>query len=345
MKKTKLIKDFNETELIDLCESLKFPKFHGSQIYKWLFQKNCHSINDMTNIPQKLKEQLNANYEIECLKIFKKNKSKIDNTTKFLLETNDKKFIEVVSMIDDNRHTVCISSQIGCNVDCDFCATGKMGITRNLSSGEITDQLLIVNKHIKQKITNVVFMGMGEPFLNYNNVINAANNFSNPKGFNLSTKKITISTAGILPQIKKFISESQKFKLAISLNASNDASRDAIMPINKKWNISSILNEIKKYKFNKHRVIMFEYVMLAGLNDRKEDALELSKLLKNISCKINLIPFNETYGVYQRPSLKSINSFAKILHENRGEYRVFVRWSKGEDIDAACGQLATNTNA
>ena len=344
MKKTKLIKDFNERELIDLCESFDFPKFHGSQIYKWLFQKKCNTINEMTNIPQKLKEKLSANYKINCLKIFKQNKSKIDNTTKFLLETHDKKYIEAVSMIDNNRHTVCISSQIGCNVDCDFCATGKMGITRNLSSGEITEQLLIVNKHINRKITNVVFMGMGEPFLNYNNVINAANNFSDPKGFNLSTKKITISTAGILPQIKKFISEEQKFKLAISLNASNDISRNRIMPINKKWNISSILNEIKKYKFSKHRIVMFEYVLLAGLNDRDEDALELSKLLKNITCKINLIPFNEIYGKYKRPSLKSINSFAKILHENKGQYRVFVRWSKGEDIDAACGQLATQTN-
>ena len=344
MKKTKLIKDFNEQELSDLCKSLDFPKFHGTQIYKWLFQKKCNSFNEMTNVPKQLKEKINTNYSIDCLKIFKKNRSKIDNTTKFLLETHDKRYIETVSMIDENRHTVCISSQIGCNVDCDFCATGKMGITRNLSSGEITEQLLIVNKHIDKKITNVVFMGMGEPFLNYNNVINAANNFSNPKGFNLSTKKITISTAGILPQIKKFISENQKFKLAISLNASNDKSRNTIMPINKKWNISSILNEIKKYKFNKHRVIMFEYVLLAGINDRYEDAMELSKMLKNISCKINLIPFNEIYGQYKRPSINSINSFAKVLHENKGQYRVFVRWSKGEDIDAACGQLATNSN-
>ena len=344
MKKTKLIKDFNEEELINLCETLNFPKFHGSQIYKWLFKNKCKSINEMSNVPQELKNKIKDNFKFDCLKIFKKNESKIDKTTKFLLETDDKKYIETVSMIDGNRHTVCISSQIGCNVDCDFCATGKMGIIRNLSSGEIIEQLLIIDKNITKKITNVVFMGMGEPFLNYNNVINAAKTFSNSRGFNLSTKKITISTAGILPQIQKFISEKQKYKLAISLNASNDQARNDIMPINKKWNISSILNEIKKYNFSKHRIIMFEYVLLKDFNDSEQDALELSQLLRNITCKINIIPFNDIYGSYKRPSIEKINSFAKILHDKRGEYRVFVRWSKGEDIDAACGQLATGEN-
>jgi len=344
MKKTTLIKDLNESDLMELCNSLNFPKFHGTQIYKWLFQKKCESINEMTDIPLDLQNRIIDKFQMDALTIFKKNKSKIDDTIKFLLKTKDDKYIETVSMIDGNRHTVCISSQIGCNVDCDFCATGKMGIIRNLSTGEIIEQLLIVSSHVSKSITNVVFMGMGEPFLNYNNVISASEVFSNPKGFNLSTKKITISTAGILPKIKKYISDKHKFKLAISLNAPNDKLRDIIMPINKKWDISKILNEIKNYDFNKHRIIMFEYVLLKDFNDSDEDALALSKLLKNIVCKINIIPFNEIYGSYKRPTLKKINSFAKILHDNRGEYRVFVRWSKGEDIDAACGQLATKSD-
>ena len=147
-----------------------------------------------------------------------------------------------------------------------------------------------------------------------------------------------------MPKIKKYISEKHKYKLAISLNAPNDKLRNIIMPINKKWNIEKILNEIKNYDFNKHRIIMFEYVLLKDFNDSKKDALELSNLLKNIVCKINIIPFNEIYGPYKRPTIKNINSFAKILHDNRGQYRVFVRWSKGEDIDAACGQLATKSD-
>tara|TARA_B100000029_G_scaffold428774_2_gene438851 strand:- start:829 stop:1866 length:1038 start_codon:yes stop_codon:yes gene_type:complete len=344
MKKTTQLKDLNENELMELCESFNFPKFHGSQIYKWLFQKKCDSINEMTDIPLELQNIINDKFEINSLEIFSKNKSKIDNTVKFLIKTKDEKYIETVSMIDGDRHTVCISSQIGCNVDCDFCATGKMGIIRNLSIGEIIEQLLIVNKNIKKNVTNIVFMGMGEPFLNYKNVLCASDVFANPKGFNLSTKKITISTAGILPKIKKYISEKHKYKLAISLNAPNDKLRNIIMPINKKWNIEKILNEIKNYDFNKHRIIMFEYVLLKDFNDSKKDALELSNLLKNIVCKINIIPFNEIYGPYKRPTIKNINSFAKILHDNRGQYRVFVRWSKGEDIDAACGQLATKSD-
>jgi len=218
-----------------------------------------------------------------------------------------------------------------------------MGFKRNLTVGEILEQLLIINKNIKHKVTNIVFMGMGEPFLNYTNVIKASEILSSPKGFNLSTKRITISTAGILPKIKQYVLEKHKYKLAISLNASNDTLRKEIMPINKKWDIKKLLAATKEYRFNRHRIIMFEYVLLKDFNDSDKDALELSKLLKNIRCKINLIPFNEIYGEYKRPDKDRIDSFAKILYDNKGDYRVFVRWSKGEDIDAACGQLATES--
>ena len=184
-------------------------------------------------------------------------------------------------------------------------------------------------------------MGMGEPFHNYNNVLNAADILHSPKGFNLAASRITISTVGMLPQIKKFINEKRKYKLAISLNASNDNVRSKIMPINKKWKISDLIEISKKYSNQKKRFVMFEYVLLKGINDSKTHAVELSNLLKGIPCKINLIPYNETDGIYRRSDLDVINQFSDILHEKREGYRVLVRWSKGQDIDAACGQLST----
>ena len=184
-------------------------------------------------------------------------------------------------------------------------------------------------------------MGMGEPFHNYENVLNAADIFHSPKGFNLASTRITISTAGLLPQIKQFIKEKRRYKLAISLNATDDGVRDGIMPINKKWHINDLIKAGKEYSNQKKRLIMFEYVLLKGINDSKNNALQLSQLLKGIPCKLNLIPYNETEGVYQRPDETVIKRFSEILHKNRDEYRVLLRWSKGQDINAACGQLVT----
>ena len=191
----------NLQELENLCLEHKFPKFHGIQIYKWLYQKNIDDINLMSNIPDKLKNILNHSYTINSISIDKTQSSKVDKTIKFLLKTKDNKFIECVSMIDKGRHTICISSQIGCSVDCNFCATGKMGIIRNLEIGEILNQLTIIINEVKKTITNIVFMGMGEPFLNYNNVIESCKILTDTKAFNFSSRKITISTSGILPKI------------------------------------------------------------------------------------------------------------------------------------------------
>ena len=191
MKKTNLIKDYNELELSNLCTELGFNEFNGKQIFKWLFHKKCFNFQDMSNLPTKLRNKLIKDYTTVALTISKVATSKIDKTTKFLFKTYDGKYIETVSMIEKNRHTVCLSSQIGCNVDCDFCATGKMGLSRNLTAGEIIEQLILVTKNIKLKISNIVFMGMGEPFLNYNNVIKACNIFADTNAFNLSQKKIT----------------------------------------------------------------------------------------------------------------------------------------------------------
>ena len=299
-------------------------------------------MSEINNIPKILKEEVIQNAIINLLSIKTISKSKVDKTTKFLLETIDKKYIETVSMVEDNRHTICLSSQIGCNVDCDFCATGKMGIIRNLKIGEIVEQLILVKKYIEIPITNIVFMGMGEPFLNYNNVIKSCEIICNDKGFNLGSKRITISTAGILPKIDLFIKEKHKYKIAISLNASNNNTRNKIMPINKKWPIEKLIYSIKKYKFHDSTPIMIEYVLLKGINDSQNDAENLIKILSGIKCKINLIPFNEIFGYYKRPDNKMINLFAETLNKiGTKNLRVLIRWSKGEDIAAACGQLAT----
>ena len=194
---------------------------------------------------------MKANCILQTLKIIQKLQSKTDGSVKILFCTHDNNFIETVSMLEDKRHTVCISSQAGCSLDCDFCATGKYGVGRNLTTGEIVDQLIYIRKHIKSPITNVVFMGMGEPFLNYRNVMNAADIMHSPKGFNLASSRITISTAGILPGIEQFIAEKRKFKLAISLNAPFDNLRDKIMPINKKWPITELIKAAKKYSTQK----------------------------------------------------------------------------------------------
>ena len=329
----------NISELSAICIENKFPKFHGEQLYKWLYQKSVNDITKMSNIPDSLKIIINKKYKLNPLKIEKKLKSNNEDTIKYLFETNDHKLIESVSMIASGRHTLCISSQIGCSVDCDFCATGKMGIIRNLNCGEIIQQLISISAERKQKITNIVFMGMGEPFLNYTNVIKACKIINDPSGFNLSSKRITISTSGILPIMKQFILEKHKYKLAISLNASNNSDRDKLIPINKKWPIEDILDTIKDYKYQKYRPIMFEYVLINGVNDSIENAIELSNLLKKIHCKINIIPYNETEKNYKRS--KNIEKFVTKLNEIQSNYRVLIRWSKGQDIDAACGQLAT----
>jgi 23S rRNA (adenine2503-C2)-methyltransferase len=294
----------------------------------------------MLNINKSFREHLNEHFILHTLTVENSLPSKEDKSVKILFRTQDDHFIETVSMAENNRHTVCLSSQAGCVLDCHFCATGKLGLKRNLSTGEIVDQLIYVRENTDQPITNVVFMGMGEPFHNYDNVLNASDIFHSPKGFNLASTRITISTAGLLPQINKYIKEKRRYKLAISLNASNDKVRTKIMPINKKWSINDLIKSGKEYSNQKKRLIMFEYVLLKGINDSEEDALELARLLQGIPCKINLIPYNEIEGKYQRPDETTITKFSEILHNYRDEYRVLVRWSKGQDIAAGCGQLA-----
>jgi len=330
----------SQTELQSLCVEAGESEFRGIQLFEWMYRHGIDAFESMLNMNKSFREHLEEHCIIQTLQVEKRMPSQKDESVKILFRTQDNHFIETVSMINGDRHTVCLSSQSGCALDCSFCATGQRGFERNLSTGEIVDQLIFVRGNIDQSITNVVFMGMGEPFHNYKNVLNAADIFHSPKGFNLASTRITISTAGLLPQIKQFITEKRRYKLAISLNAADDRVRNNIMPVNKKWSIAELIQAGKEYSNQKKRLVMFEYVLLKGINDTENDALKLAQLLKGIPCKLNLIPYNETEGNYLRPDEAVITRFSKILHENRDEYRVLVRWSKGQDIGAGCGQLA-----
>ena len=333
----------NQAELQSLCVEAGESKFRGVQLFEWMYRQGIDSFDSMLNVNKSFRKHLEEHCIIQTLQVKKRIPSKEDKSVKILFRTRDNHFIETVSMVNGDRHTVCLSSQSGCALDCSFCASGQRGFERNLSTGEIVDQLIFVRGNIDQSITNVVFMGMGEPFHNYKNVLNAADIFHSPKGFNLASTRITISTVGLLPQIKQFITEKRRYKLAISLNAADDRVRNNIMPVNKKWSIAELIKAGKEYSNQKKRQVMFEYVLLKGINDSENDALQLAQLLQGIPCKLNLIPYNETDGIYQRPDEAVIARFSEILHENRDEYRVLVRWSKGQDIDAGCGQLAGQT--
>tara|TARA_Y100001936_G_scaffold28445_1_gene26692 strand:+ start:5879 stop:6904 length:1026 start_codon:yes stop_codon:yes gene_type:complete len=334
-----ILKGFTLQELETVITDNGFPNYKAHQIYNWIYKQGESNINAMSNLSKDLKYFLNENAILNTLQLSKHIESK--NTIKFLFKTHNDKYIESVSMIEDNRHTICLSSQVGCSVDCDFCATGKMGFIQNLNAGEIIDQLLFIKNSIKQPITNIVFMGMGEPFLNYNNVIKAAKLMNDQDGLNFAAHRITISTAGILPKINQFIDEKLKFNIAISLNASNNATRDELMPINKKWPISDLIQVAKQFNKNSRHTITFEYVLIDSINDSKEDAIQLTRLLKNSGCKLNIIPFNDIGNKYKRPSVERIEYFLDIIHQKHQGFQILVRWSKGVDINAGCGQLAT----
>ncbi|MCF7902355.1 MAG: 23S rRNA (adenine(2503)-C(2))-methyltransferase RlmN, partial [Candidatus Marinimicrobia bacterium] len=229
--------------------------------------------------------------------------------------------------------------QVGCALDCDFCATGKMGLARNLSTGEIVDQLRHVMAVSPRPVTNIVFMGMGEPFHNYDRVMNAARTIHHELGFGIGARKITLSTSGLVPQIRRFADEDQRFKLAVSLNATLDQQRDILMPINRKWNIQTLVDACRYYVEKTRNMLTFEYVLMTGINDTTGDARRLVRIAEQVFCKVNVIPYNDIKGTYQRPSDQTIEAFLKEL--STGKFPVTVRWSRGDDIDAACGQLAT----
>ena len=320
------------------ARSLGHQSFRGRQLFDWIYRKNVYDFSEMSDLPISLREKL-SDIPLHPLKMVNNDVSTSKQTQKYLFELESGEKIESVLMVDGKRVTICLSTQVGCAVDCDFCATGKMGFIQNLTAGEILDQFLQLQKIIEKKITNVVFMGMGEPFLNYNNSILAADLLHHPKGINMGAWRITISTAGITKKIKQFANDAHPYKLAVSLNGSNQEQRLMTMPITKTQSFSELLEVSQYYTHQTRKRVTFEYVLMAGVNDDTVDAKNLKEILAPINCKLNLIPYNEINGPYRRPSDTEIKLFISSL--KNASFPVTVRWSKGQDIDAGCGQLAT----
>lgn len=326
-----------ETE--DLVEGIGLQPYRGKQIFHWVFGKTVDSVDEMTNLSKETRSALTKKAYISRLTEVKRQHS-IDGTEKFLFSMEDGHKIESVLIPEEDRLTLCISTQVGCGMGCAFCLTGKSGLIRNLKSSEIINQFLTVQKGLRHgvKITNIVIMGMGEPLANYNNVIKAIEILINPLGVAIGARRITISTSGLIPVIIKLGSSGLNINLAISLNASTDEQRNIIMPINKKYPLADLIDACRKYPLKQRKRLSLEYVLLDGFNDTPEDARRIVRLLNGIRCKINLIPFNEFPGSqFKRPSESSVLTFQEILQNHN--YSVFIRKSRGADILAACGQL------
>ena len=325
-------------ELETIFSDLDEPSFRADQIFDWLYRSQIDSFSKMGNIPTELRKRLADLFVIHPLQIIHVTGSSSEPTQKFLFQLQTGEMIESVLMSEEGRTTICVSSQVGCAVDCDFCATASMGFQKNLSVGEIVDQFLQVRKASESKITNVVFMGMGEPFLNYKRVIAAADLMNNKDGIKLGSRRITISTVGIVPKIKRYTEEKHRYKLAISLNGSSQESRLQTMPIAKKYPLTDLLAAIDYFSSRSRHPVTLEYVLMAGVTDAKEDAQRLIAMLTGRRCKLNVIPYNEIGGKYKRPADDMIESFINTLR--KAPFPVTVRWSKGTDISAGCGQLA-----
>jgi 23S rRNA (adenine2503-C2)-methyltransferase len=335
------IKSTTVEELQSRLSELGLKKYRAVQILKWIYSRYASSFEEMTNIAKSERLMLASYFLIPVPKIIRGEASS-DGTRKFLFELEDKHTIESVLIPEDNRQTLCISSQIGCQQSCRFCLTGSGGFIRNLSAHEIADQVLAVSRIVSQEgrrgITNIVLMGMGEPLANLEEVIKALNVITSEYGLNFSPRRVTVSTDGLVPGIAKLGKSGIKVNLAVSLNATTDEVRDGIMPVNRRYPIKELLSACKRFPLEPRRRITFEYVLLRGVNDSPEDARRLARLLSGIRCKVNLIPFNPFPGSeYKRPDDAIVRRFQKILLDHH--YTAPIRESRGRDISAACGQL------
>ena len=316
--------------------SLVSKKFHADQLFYWLYEKRINSYEEITNIKKELLEQVKSDYSIEKLKIV--NIEKDIDVCKYLFELYDGEHIEAVLMRHDYGNSICVSSQVGCNMGCRFCESGRRKKVRNLEAYEMVLQIMMIEEELGERISHVVVMGIGEPFDNYDNLVNFLKIINHPKGMAIGARHITVSTCGVVPKIKEFSDLGLQFNLAISLHAPNNEIRDMIMPINKAYPLDVLMPVLKEYYNNTNRRITFEYVLLEGLNDSESCALELSKLVKDLNCYINLIPYNETNNLnFKRSSTIQIMKFYDILKKNK--INVTIRKEFGSKISAACGQL------
>jgi len=339
------LRSLRRDEVDALVARLGEKPYRARQIFRWLHQKGAASLDEMTDLPAALRARLGAESRLEALSRAEERRS-TDGTIKWTWRTADGKLVESVYMPEPGRKTLCLSTQAGCAVACTFCMTGTMGLSRNLTSGEILDQVASANRRLLElgegsgprPLTNLVFMGMGEPLHNYDNVKAAIDVLLSEDGPNFSNRHVTVSTAGVVPQMRRF-GEETDVKLAVSLNATTDEVRSAIMPLNRRWPIADLLAACRDFPMKKGRRITFEYVLLGGVNDSDEDATRLSRLVKGIPAKVNLIPYNENPGLgFRAPEPGRVESFRdRLVGAN---VTAVIRRNRGRDIAAACGQLA-----
>ena len=334
-------------QMAEFMVSLGEKPFRAQQIMKWIHHRGVSSFDDMTDIGKSLRERLNSVAEIRPPQVISQHDSK-DGTRKWAIGVGGGNVVETVLIPDGDRATLCVSSQVGCSLDCSFCSTGKQGFQRDLTAAEIIGQVWLAIQsydgfpsHSKRVVTNVVMMGMGEPLLNFDNVVAATGLMMDDLGYGISKRRVTLSTSGVVPALYK-LAEVSQVSLAISLHAPNDALRSELVPVNRRYPIAELLAACNHYiaaQPDTHRVVTVEYTLIAGVNDQREHALELAQLLKDFPCKINLIPFNPfSLSDYQRPSKNAVNRFWQVLTE--AGFVTTVRTTRGDDIDAACGQLA-----
>lgn len=314
-------------------------KFKARQIYDWLYKKRVKNFDDMLNVKKDVREALKQDYTMESLKVLDKQEG-ID-VVKYLLELSDGNKIEAVLMKHDYGNSLCVSSQVGCNMGCTFCESGRLKKVRNLESDEMVRQLLLIEEDLHLRITHVVLMGIGEPFDNYDNVMNFIDIINSPYGIALGSRHITVSTCGIVPKIKEFMHHGKQVNIAISLHAPNDVLRTKLMGINKAYPLSELIPVMKEYIKLTNRRVTFEYILLRGVNDSLKEAEELVKLLRGMNCTINLIPYNETSHIeYKRSDDKSITKFFDYLKQQK--MNTTIRREFGSTVSAACGQLRSN---
>jgi 23S rRNA (adenine2503-C2)-methyltransferase len=328
------------SELEDLAVALGASRYRGRQLATWIYRKSARDIDALTDLPKEFRARLAESHEIGLPELERATPSQ-DGSRKLVFRLADDRRVSAVLMPDDGRITLCLSTQVGCGYACAFCLTGTMGLDRNLTAGEIVGQLLAANALLGEegRVTHLVFMGMGEPLANYANLVAALKIMIDPKlGLAYSPKRLTVSTVGLVSGIDKLGREDLKVNLAISLHGANDEVRGRLMPINRSWNLEALMAAVKRYPLASRQRVFFEYVMLEDVNDSAEDARALVRLLRGVKAKVNLIPFNDWEGApFRRPPLPRILAFQGILLD--AGLTTTVRWSKGEDIGAACGQL------
>lgn len=338
------IRLLTKKELEETLVSLGEPKFRAKQLLEWMWKKGVTDFEEMTNLSKSLREKLQEKYTINSI-VLDKSQNSLDGTIKSRFKLHDGTLIEsvLIPVPDHDRFTVCVSTQVGCSLTCKFCATGQMGRIRNLDAGEIFDQVIAVNQQcmetFQHPLTNIVYMGMGEPLLTYKNTMESIHWITSPEGLGWSPKRITVSTAGIAKMINKLADDNVKFNLALSLHAADDTKRDTIMPINEQNSLGVLIDSLEYFYKKTGNRISYEYIAFQGFNDNVDDALNLAKLCKKFPVRVNIIEYNQIDGVtFEKSDENRLDKFA--AHLTRLGVTVTVRRSRGKDIDAACGQLA-----